>query len=124
MSDAIEKALLYTNPLYAGYKLGKAEVGAAGDAISTTTGHVQQGFQELNANDHYAEKEKQASRDAYASGEHGLGTELLSQGWSNVKHNVADAATTLKTGANLAGDVILGPSRFALNTISHFFSDK
>jgi hypothetical protein len=124
MSDSIEKALLYTNPLYGAYRLGKSGVEAAGDQIGSVAGHVQHGQQEIAANDRYTDKEKQASRDAYASGEHGLGTEILSQGWSDVKHNVSDALTGLKTAGNLAGDVMFGPTRFALNTLGHFFTDK
>jgi hypothetical protein len=124
MSDKLDNTLAIISPgLWLGMRMTRSEMHAAGDVVNTTVNHVREGSQEIEAQDAFTAKEKQSSKEAYAAGEHGLGSEIISQGWSNVKHNVSNTGTALKTGAKLAGDALTAPTRFAFNTLKHLISD-
>jgi len=101
-----------------------AAVDGAGDTIKETTGHLKQGVEEVADRHQNANKERAESREDYASGEHGLGGELLNQGWINLKENVGNMGTSIKTGVQFGVDTVTAPARFLWNTAEHLFNGK
>jgi hypothetical protein len=101
-----------------------AAVDGASDTVGQSWDHLKEGRQEIADNHKAADKERTELRQDYAEGEHGLGGELLGQGWINIKENLSNMGTTIKTGAQLGVDAVTAPARFLWNTAEHLFNGR
>lgn len=111
-------------PIRALANVGKAVVQAAGETIKPTVQHIQQGIQEVKDRHVAVEADRQKSKSDYAAGEHGLAKEVVNQGWNNLKENVGNAVTAVKTTAKVAVDVVTAPARFLWNAAKNIFGGK
>ncbi|MFH0801215.1 MAG: hypothetical protein V2A78_02340 [bacterium] len=111
-------------PVLALANVGKAVVQAAGETIKPTVQHIQQGIQEVKDRHVAVEADRNKSKTDYAAGNHGLAKEVVNQAWNNVKENVGNAVTAVKTTAKVAVDTVTAPVRFLANSIKHIFGGK
>jgi hypothetical protein len=111
-------------PIRALSNVGKAVVEAAGETVKPTVDTIKQGIQEVKDRQTKTNAARQESRDDYAAGKHGLAKEVVNQAWNNVKENVGNVATAVKTTAKVAVQTVTAPARFLWNAAKNILGGK
>lgn len=111
-------------PVIALKNTGKAIVQAAGETVAPIVNNIKQGVSEIQQRHTQVNADRQKSKEEYATGQHGLVKEVANQAWNNLKENVGNTYTAVKTGAKVAVNTITAPIRFLGNTAKHILGFK
>lgn len=111
-------------PVIALKNTGKALVQAAGETVAPIVKNIKQGVSEIQQRHTQVNADRKKSKEDYAAGQHGLGKEVVNQAWNNLKENVGNTYTAVKTGAKVAVNTVTAPVRFLGNAAKHIFGFK
>jgi|GEM_PF-4783852 len=75
------------------------------------------GAKEITDRHEAVDTQRQTSKEEYAAGDHGLGREVVNQAWYNLKENVGNTATVVKTAAKAAVDTVIVAPVLALANV-------